>query len=413
MTLHASRAGYRPSAVRELPVRGGKGIRVCLALPPRWAGARRLDHWWPSLGSGLTLAEATRRATAEAVERACGVFQGHEPRITASFQELGGAAIHPASLLLVSQRQHTSARAKPRSPLTRIPPEFNERATIDWTPVWSLTHRVWKYVPSMYVYFRYPVRPAQRYCPADSNGVAAAPRRSAAALRALLELIERDSVALWWYNRARRPALDVASSPDPRVRRMLAFYQDTGRDVWVLDVTSDLGIPACVAVSRRRTARRDDLAFGFGAGVAHPSAARHALCEMAQVLAVRQAGGRGGFGTGPFERWRSRACAADWPHLLPSKAAPASPPVCPPMPTDARAALARSCEVLRRHGLEVLSCDLTRPGAPLTVVRIMVPGLRHMWPRLAPGRLYTAPEAAGWCRRPLPELRLNRVPLLL
>ena len=52
---------------------------------------------------------------------------------------------------------------------------------------------------------------------ADSNGCAAGSVLEEAVLQGLLELIERDAVALWWYNRLRRPAVDLESADD-RIR---------------------------------------------------------------------------------------------------------------------------------------------------------------------------------------------------
>jgi ribosomal protein S12 methylthiotransferase accessory factor len=47
------------------------------------------------------------------------------------------------------------------------------------------------------------------------------------------------------------------------------------------------------------------------------------------------------------------------------------------------------------------------------VVKAVVPGLRHFWPRFAPGRLYEAPVRLGWLERPRAEAELNPVPLYL
>ena len=399
-------------AVHELPVRESAAVRVCYALPPRRAGPVNLTGWWPSFGAGLTLAEARRRASAEAIERACAVFQGDEPVFQASYRELGAAAVHPDELLLWSASQR---RRRPASGslMLRVPPRFEERRPIAWSPAWSLTRREWRYLPSMAVYFRYPVASFRRYCPADSNGIAAGRTRGEAALRALLELVERDSVSLWWYNRARRPAFSLAGTGDRRLGRLLRFYEEVGREVWVLDLTSDLGVPVAAAISRLRSGPREDLAFGFGAGLAAGGAVRHALLEMAQVVALREAGGRGGEGGGPFERWRRHARAAGFPHLLPAgRSARRVAPAAAPLPGPA-AGLRRCAAALEARGLELLACDLTRRAAPLAVVRMVVPGLRHLWPRLAPGRLYDAPVAAGWRPRPLEEAALNAVPLLL
>ena len=45
----------------------------------------------------------------------------------------------------------------------------------------------------------------------------------------------------------------------------------------------------------------------------------------------------------------------------------------------------------------------------LRTVRAVVPGLRHIWNRRAPGRLYDVPVAMGWLERPTAEGDLNPI----
>jgi len=45
------------------------------------------------------------------------------------------------------------------------------------------------------------------------------------------------------------------------------------------------------------------------------------------------------------------------------------------------------------------------------VVKVFVPGLRHFWPRFAPGRLYDVPVSMGWLAAPLTEDQLNTQPI--
>jgi hypothetical protein len=53
----------------------------------------------------------------------------------------------------------------------------------------------------------------------------------------------------------------------------------------------------------------------------------------------------------------------------------------------------------------------TWPDVGLPVVKVVVPGLRYFWPRLAPGRLYDPPVALGWRESALAEDELNPVPI--
>jgi ribosomal protein S12 methylthiotransferase accessory factor len=51
--------------------------------------------------------------------------------------------------------------------------------------------------------------------------------------------------------------------------------------------------------------------------------------------------------------------------------------------------------------------DQTQPDLDLSVVKVIVPGLRHFWRRLGPGRLYTVPVRLGWQDRPAREEEMN------
>lgn len=55
--------------------------------------------------------------------------------------------------------------------------------------------------------------------------------------------------------------------------------------------------------------------------------------------------------------------------------------------------------------------DQTRADVGMTVVKVVVPGLRHFWARFAPGRLYDVPVRMGWLKEPLEEEDLNPIPV--
>jgi ribosomal protein S12 methylthiotransferase accessory factor len=82
-----------------------------------------------------------------------------------------------------------------------------------------------------------------------------------------------------------------------------------------------------------------------------------------------------------------------------------------PSCTDLRDAIEDLVARLAERGIEVLVLDQTRDGSPLAVVRVVAPGLRPWWRRLAPGRLYDVPLALGWLAAPSSEEDLNPDPL--
>ena len=71
----------------------------------------------------------------------------------------------------------------------------------------------------------------------------------------------------------------------------------------------------------------------------------------------------------------------------------------------------RCARVVKDKGLEMLVLDQTRPDIGMPVVKVIVPGLRPHWKRLAPGRLYGVPVTLGWLPAPLEERAINPHPI--
>lgn len=81
--------------------------------------------------------------------------------------------------------------------------------------------------------------------------------------------------------------------------------------------------------------------------------------------------------------------------------------------TDLRSAVHVCVARVRSAGMDVLVHDLTRADVGYAVARVIVPGLRHFWRRLGPGRLHTVPRELGWVARELTEQDLNPVSLFV
>jgi len=369
-------------------------------------------------GKGLTDAEARTSALCEAVERYCGTRHGDEPVVVDTMRALGEQAVHPNACQLYADRQFSERDRWNRSgsPFHHVPEPFDENRPVEWTPVWSLTERRRRLLPTSMLYFSTTPGAPGPY--ADSNGNAAGSSPEDALLQGFLELVERDAVALWWYNRTRRPAIDLDAFHQPYIGRLLDGYRKKGRDLWALDLTSDFGIPAMVAVSRRTEGPTEDIIFGFGAHFDPAIALRRALTEAGQLLPAvstdRPGGGYGITDALPVRWWR-QATVANQPYLAPD---PATRPRTPGhwnhvMRDDLLDDVEAVIDLTAAKGLELLVLDQTRPDVALPVVKVIVPGLRHFWARYAPGRLFDVPVALGDLSRPTPYEELNPVPLFV
>ncbi|MGJ5828279.1 TOMM precursor leader peptide-binding protein [Streptomyces ossamyceticus] len=389
------------------------------------AGLRHLSG-----GKGATALDAEVSAMCEALERYSGTLQGDEPRTRDSLRGLGDVAVSPDACQLFAPRQFRDRERwnALHDAFQYVPEPFDDRAPVDWTPVWSLTEQRQRLLPTGMLYFPGAAdgssRPVagRRSLRADSNGNAAGSSPEDAILHGFLELVERDAVALWWYNRTRQPGVRLHGADgfgDAWTEELLDVYRHMNREVWVLDLTSDLGVPVFAAVSRRTDKPAEDIMFGFGAHFDPAVALRRALTEMNQLLpAVVGARADGtGYGTTAPEPlgWWWGATVATQPYLLPDPSLPARGPADfafrnrPDLRDDVEAVV----ELLRGHGMDLLVLDQTRPDIGIPVVKVVVPGLRHFWARFAPGRLFDVPVRLGRLATPTPYEDLNPVPLFL
>lgn len=365
-------------------------------------------------GKGVTPLDAEVGALCEAVERRSGTFCGDEAQVSGSYRSLGDRAVHPGAVQLYDPRQFAGRDAwnAAHSKFQHVTTPFDEDEVMGWTPYWSLTEQRHRYLPTGMSYFGAPCPPSVT---ANSNGCAAGSSIEDAVLQALLELVERDAVAIWWYNRTPVPGVDLDSFRDRWIDECREVHAGLGREVWLLDVTADLGVPVMVALSRRTDGGREDVMLGCGAHLDPRIAARRALTELNQCMPmVCGATDLDSFDT-DTRTWFEQIRVAEQPWLAPDPAvAPHDASHHDHQHRDDLADDIRGIrDALEARGMEVLVLDQTRPDLGLPVVRVVVPGLRHFWSRFAQGRLYDVPVQLGRLNRPRRYDELNPIPLFM
>jgi ribosomal protein S12 methylthiotransferase accessory factor len=227
-----------------------------------------------------------------------------------------------------------------------------------------------------------------------STGSAAGRSWDAAALHGLLELIERDAASLWWFGGNRGRSIPPQHEAQIEARALLVqLRQDaSARRSWLLDITTDIGVPCVAAVS----CMADGLGFAFGLA-ARPTlkaAARAAVLEMCQgelahavvEAKLRERGEAALNARDRIHRRRATMLNADRCLLLQPGTERSQHLAIGT--TDPGAMLRLIVDRLASLGIEAFGLDLTRPRFAVPAARILAPGLQPLpseiiTPRLA------------------------------
>jgi ribosomal protein S12 methylthiotransferase accessory factor len=224
-----------------------------------------------------------------------------------------------------------------------------------------------------------PYRSMLRY--ASSLGTAAGSNAQESRLHGLCELLEHDALshALLRWAVTRKPAasvLDITSVPDDGRLLYRVACDAVGADVFLLDITTDIGVPAYLAVKGGRDAEAE--LFGLGASPIGANAASRALGELIQVAAA----------TGASMTRTASTHMKAWPALhrcltvpLESLAGRDPGPV-PLRGTSGNADTVQSAldtvtGMLREHGIPCYTCELAPPGSLISVTSTIAPGLER------------------------------------
>jgi ribosomal protein S12 methylthiotransferase accessory factor len=351
-------------------------------------------------GCGATAEDARHRAIGECQERYA-QFGCAVPRTRiATGVALGETAISPESLGLYSDTQY----AVPDFPFGR----YSNRCPMEWVEVADVETQQPFWLPVEFVYPR-TVSGRKPLVGETSSGTAVHPCQTTARLAAICELIERDSLMMFWHRQPPTCLLSDSSLSD-LAREEIELMRGMGFVLVVCLLQYDLGIP-CVLILGLRGNR-----FVCGAGC-HPCvnhAVEHALRELGSALRWQVLeGGQSRYKIsiadvekpcdhfalydgGPFHK--SLRQALENTICLP--AAGAGETITQAMPDDE--ALTIAVKSLRHRGYRIYECKLeSAPG--LSVTRMFVPGLipmyfgfgnirlgcRRLWSREGPGRLCT------------------------
>ncbi|MFH8371569.1 YcaO-like family protein [Streptomyces sp. NPDC018031] len=272
-------------------IRGVEPVPHPTGAPPRYTAmtadvsdARRFGAWPADRVSlGTTFGDpagARTAAIAEAVERYCGNRlppAGHPAaprRATAAELTAAGHTVYgPGDLPAYASWQYTRP-GFPYRPLTPDTPALWARGTEDgadcWAPV-ALTHLNWR---------QGALRSLPRTHHLNYAGIATGQGLDDAVDRALLEVVERDALELWWHLDGPARGVDPADVPG-----LTADLAGSELAVWIVEMPSELA-PCMAALVH--DPRRGIHAAGFACRYDPADAARKAVLEAVHTWVFTQ-----------------------------------------------------------------------------------------------------------------------------
>jgi ribosomal protein S12 methylthiotransferase accessory factor len=270
---------------------------VATAAPPRilnenWS-LHRLPLGW---GKGLTISGALLSAIGEAIERYAASLPDARRVVWRRPDELDGEYLDPRSLALYTPAQYK----REDFPYVQFDPSFHHPWVLGrWlgsnSPVW---------IPAVFAFLSLSVRPEHFICQGTSNGLAAWTDFEEAALRATMELVERDAFLTAWFNACPGQPILLDATLDPLLRQVLEGIKALGAIVEVYTLPTSLCGTTVLCLALGDGDQYPGATIGLSTDLDPRSALRQAVLELGQ--------------TGPYLRRMMRSKVLPVPPSIPS-----------------------------------------------------------------------------------------------
>jgi ribosomal protein S12 methylthiotransferase accessory factor len=268
---------------------------IATAAPPHLVDQngtlRRLPVGW---GKGLTISGAVLSAVGEAIERYSAFLPNTRRLVWERPLDLDREFIDPRDCCLYTEEQYQ------RSDFPYV--RFDENVRHPWVPGNWLGTNATVWVPAVFVFLSFEVGPEHLICQGTSNGLAASTDANDAALRAIMELVERDAFMATWLSGSTGQRVELDETLDPLLRGILEGIESLGATVEIYLLPTSVCGTTVLCLALGDGDQYPGVTFGLGTDLNPRAALRQALLELGQ--------------TGPYLRRLMRAKALVIPEEL-------------------------------------------------------------------------------------------------
>lgn len=354
---------------------------------------------YTTMGKGISHQQSQISALSEAVERISSQYHGDEPILHCKQSELVGEYVAIEKLTPFSTNQYIIFDQQLKETnLNQIHQcQHYQDQPINWTFGWSLLTNNKVHLPFNFCYANTPFE--DQYTNFFHNGGSAGNCIEEAILQGLFELIERDAVALWWYNKLECPRVNY-SSVSPTLLKQIEEQLSPEYEVWVLDLTQDIQVPVMCAIAQHKQMKTS--VMGFGCHLDATISCQRALTELFQLIEIKDNN------TSPFSfddiQQEGYLFGDKETVVLPTEVNNA---------TDLKTDIEFCLEELQKINVDVIVINNSRASLNFSSVKVIIPGLCHIFPYFGLQRLYQVPVKMGWLDKPKLESELNQQALLI
>ena len=265
-----------------------------------------------------------------------------------------------------------------------------------------------------------------------STGAAAGSSLEEALYRGICEVVERDAFMVTYLNKLSPPIINIASSSDDRVRKMVAIFNRYNLELYVLDITTNIELTTVMIVIVDRTGVGPAITVATKTSVDILEAIIGAICEAQKTrIWMREIMDKGDYdlqgiksGADKISTFIDRGLFWSPVEMIkhmeflfqgPKKTLEENFSV---SSLDYQSSYQRVVDLFVSKGVPIYAKDLTTPeinSLNFKVVKVIIPQLQplYLWEQfryLGSKRLYQAPIDMGHLRDALSLKNLNNIP---
>jgi|GEM_PF-4269415 len=239
---------------------GGEDRKFNMDRQSAGASLDRISSIWSAIGEGI------ERFAGAVYDPDCITWAASKDFDTDDF-------VHPNDFILFSKEQYDNPNVR----YTRHNPE----ASIGWTTAERLSDQKKVHFPASLAFFAYQHKDKSEYLTDSySTGLACGPTKEWAACSGLYEAIERDAYSLHWAAKQSPKKIEIEQAmdcADPELKKLLISVKQKGIDLFLCDLTNDIGVPTIMAISK--IPNKPGIALGASSNLCVKTALKKAIVE--------------------------------------------------------------------------------------------------------------------------------------